>query len=440
MKTNLKGHGTLSRQQLASQLKLWGVLVISSVASLSILSATAPAAPPWSPPVMLSAPAVNAQSPAVAVNDSGAMVAAWARQEGFIYNVQASTFSNGVWSTAVNLSAAGQTAVGPSVAIAANGVATALWTTGQMVQASTFTPGGGWSAPVQLSDLGASVLSPQVVVDGVGNLTAMWVRYDLGGAPGIETADRPAGGNWTAPLLLAAGAPSDYTLVANAAGDTALVWNIGSFVSSTAVLCSTRTPGGQWEAAYVVAPGAYRQGGGRIGIDAFGNVTVCWRTNTEIRVADKPAGGSWGVTKTIFSNLATSDYPTLAVTPGGDAMAAFITYVYSGGGYNYTIRTSVRAAESPRWSKAAALTSKKEYDLELHAATTPGGTFVLTWVDSNRLQLKSSTRTIATAWSPAAVIAIGGSDTALAVAGQTAAAIWMGGSFQATVSTAPVSP
>jgi hypothetical protein len=65
---------------------------------------------------------------------------------------------------------------------------------------------------------------------------------------------------------------------------------------------------------------------------------------------------------------------------------------------------------------------------------------VLTWVDSNRLQLKSSTRTIATAWSPAAVIAIGGSDTALAVAGQTAAAIWMGGSLQATVSTAPVSP
>lgn len=121
-------------------------------------------------------------------------------------------------------------------------------------------------------------------------------------------------------------------------------------------------------------------------------------------------------------------------------MVAFVTYVFNGSGYNYQIRTSVRPAGAA-WGASVLLTGKNEYDSQLHAGTTPGGSFVLTWVDSNRLNFKSSTRTATTAWSPFAVIANGGNfGTDLGVAGNKAVAIWLGGSFQATVSTLSVSP
>lgn len=427
----------LSHQACTAHTRPGGPARIAAILLIG-LTGSAFGAPPWSPPVTLSQAAVFAQAPTVAINDSGAMVAAWARQQGFVYNVQAAVNTNGTWSSAVNLSAAGQTAIGPSVAIDSNGVATAVWTTTNMVQASTLLPGGSWSAPVAVSDVGLSVLAPQVVVDAAGNATAMWVRYDNAGVPALETADRPAGGNWSTPLFLAAGAPGDFTLVVNAAGDVAAIWNIGSFISSTGVYSSNRPFGAVWSAPYTMAPPAYRQGGGRISIAANGDLTACWRTNTEIRVADKPAAGSWGATQTLYTSVAVSEYPTLAVTPSGDAMAAWITYVFVGSTYNYQIRTSVRPL-GRRWSKPALLTGRKENDGEAHAATTPGGSFVLTWVDSNRFTIKSSTRTAATPWSPLAIIS-SGSDTALAVSGNTALAIWMGGSFQATVSTLAVSP
>jgi hypothetical protein len=120
-------------------------------------------------------------------------------------------------------------------------------------------------------------------------------------------------------------------------------------------------------------------------------------------------------------------------------MVALVTYVDNGGGYNYQIRTSVRPAGS-LWSGATLLTSADEYDTQLHARATPGGSFVLTWANDNRLTLESSSRTITTAWSPIAIITRGEFGTDLAVAGNTAVALWLGGSYQAMVATLPVSP
>ena len=218
-------------------------------------------------------------------------------------------------------------------------------------------------------------------------------------------------------------------------------WDTGSFGSGTAIYVSTHlhiqlTTG--WSAPYLVAPVAYRQGGAKIGIAANGDITACWRTNTDIRTADKPARGNWGATRIIYSSNSVSAYPTLAVTPSGDAMAAWTTYVFVGGSYNYQIRTSVCLAGG-NWSAAAPLTGSDEYDLELNAATSKGGQCVLTWVDANSSFLKTSTWDIKKGWYSFATIS-SGSDTALAVGGNTALAIWMAGAFQATVSTAPIAP
>ena len=325
----------------------------------------------------------------------------------------------------------------PDVAIDNVGVATAVWSGGNVIQTSNLLSNGRWSPPVAISDVGTLVRNPQVVSDAAGNVTAVWVRYDNNGLPGVEAADRPVGGNWSAPVLLASGAPDQLTLVMNAAGHAAAIWS-SLITTSGGVYSSDRPFGGTWSTSTVALP-AYRQGGSSIGIDASGNLTACWRSNTEIRVADKPAGGGWGAAVTVYADNAVSDYPVIAKTPSGEDMVALVTYVSNGGGYNYQIRTSVRPAGG-LWSTATLLTSADEYDTQLHARATPGGSFVLTWANDNRLALESSTRTITTAWSPIAVITRGQFGTDLAVAGNTAVALWLGGSFQAMVATLPVSP
>ena len=62
-------------------------------------------------------------------------------------------------------------------------------------------------------------------------------RYTAG-VPDFETADRPAAGNWTAVASLAAMAPQDFQSVTKAAGDMAVIWDVGSFVSSDTVYVS----------------------------------------------------------------------------------------------------------------------------------------------------------------------------------------------------------
>jgi hypothetical protein len=361
------------------------------------------------------------------------MAATWARQQGSSFVVQAAVNLNGTWTRGVNLAGGFE----PAVAIDNLGVATVVWSAFNVVQSSTLS-NGSWSAPIAISDVGTLVRNPNVVVDAAGNVTALWVRYDVNGLPAVETASRPFGSTWSPPMLLSPGAPDEFSLVVNSAGHTAAIWS--SFVSNAAVVSSDRPFGGTWSAPYQVAPPAYRQGGATIGIDADGNLTACWRTFTEIRSADKPAQGSWGTAKTVYNNNAVSDLPVMAKTASGDDMVAFITYVSVGSGYNYQIRTSLRPSGGV-WTAPGILTGKNEYDSQLQAGTTAGGSFVLTWVDSNKIQFKSSTRTATTSWSPFTVIASGGNfGTDLSVGADKAVAIWLGGSFQAMVSTLSVSP
>ena len=225
---------------------------VTAVAACAFSAITALAAPPWSPPV-------NSKSPSVAINESGSMVAAWAQREGFIYTLQASINANGTWSRPVNLSPPGQIGVEPSVAIDNRGVATVVWSLDFVVQTSTCPAGGNWSAPVALSDVNTSAIYPQVVVDAAGNATATWVHYDASGTPGIETADRPAGGIWSAPFLFAPDALTDFKLVVLPAER---VEQYGTSSTGVALRWTAFEPagGGQHPAVLVLHPGGFKTG------------------------------------------------------------------------------------------------------------------------------------------------------------------------------------
>src|SRR4051812_31712133 len=117
-----------SRLGILQLFKISALLCIAGTFSLSAV--TMRAEPPWSAPVTLSSPALNAGSPAVAIRDKDSMVATWVRQEGSVYEVQASLYLNGNWSPTVNLA---QNAFEPNVAIDKKGMATAVWTDGNLI-------------------------------------------------------------------------------------------------------------------------------------------------------------------------------------------------------------------------------------------------------------------------------------------------------------------
>jgi hypothetical protein len=412
---------------------LWTAFILMSCALSSLAS------PPWSPPVKLSRPTSNAESPSVAINDNGAMVAVWSQQDGVSYNVQAALNLSGGWTNGVNISAAGPSGMRPDVAVDNAGVAIAIWTDGTAIQAAKLLPSGNWSQPLLVSAVGNLATAPQIVVDGSGNATAMWVRTDISGITGLETADRPAGGSWSNPTVLATGTFSGFNLVANAAGDTAAIWNLGLFTANTVIYASDRPVGGVWSGSAVVAPGALSQGGAQIGIAANGDLTACWRTNIEIRVVDKPAGGNWSSSVTLCKNSAITGFPMLAKTSSGDDMVALLSL----SGFNNQIRTSVRPTGSG-WTPVELISSSSVSALDLHAGTTAGGSFVLSWADDNAFKFESTTRTATTPWTPRTLIGSGmlldDFPTDLAVAGNTALGIWFGVPIQAKVASSPVSP
>ena len=113
-----------------------------------------------------------------------------------------------------------------------------------------------WLPPVDISEESEHTGAPHVVLDSEGNATAVWDRWN-GVDTVVESAYRPAGEGWEAPIDL-----SEPELE-------------GEFV-----------------------PGAHDASAPRIAVDRNGNVTVIWEryagTNLMLlQAVERPAGGSW---------------------------------------------------------------------------------------------------------------------------------------------------
>ena len=418
---------------------LHGGAAIFTAIILLASSFTAVAAKPWLPSEILSGTASNGEFPRVDVNGRGSLVAAWSQEVGVSYHIQASVNLDKTWSPAATLSPAGQSGMQIDVVIDNADVATVIWTDGSMIQASQMSPGGDWSDPVPLSDTGRSASDPRIVVDQSGNLTAMWVRVDASNTPLLEAADQPSGGDWSAPTQIATGPFSGFSLAMNSAGNTAGIWNAGLFTGNTTIYSSERTFGGGWSAPVVVAPSARSQGGAKIGIAANGDLTACWRTDTHIQVADKPFGGTWSGPTILFQQHHDGGVSGNDKNGSRRRLVAFTIL----NGFNYRVGTSVRPAGGS-WSVPEPLSSNQESALDVHVASTMGGSFLISYVNDNNFQFRSSARTVTTRWAPVRTIAggllINDSPSDLAAEGNRAVAIWFGEFVQTMASNAPVSP
>ncbi|MCW2738928.1 PKD domain-containing protein [Nocardioides sp.] len=296
-----------------------------------VQAATRPAGGAWSAPVDLSTdtvvdPTQLPDFPQVAVDATGTVTATWSHFEANSYTVQAAArATDGTWTTPVDLSAPATSARTTDVAVDPAGNATATWVAGSSVQAASRAAAGAWTAPVELSGTAGLRANPRIVVDPVGNATAVWGSF-AGGSYGVQTASRPLGGTWTAPLDLARGEVFDTpALAVDHRGTTTAVWQSHDG-SGWIVTSATREVGAPWGKAVALSPTGPDSWDPQVTVDPAGNATALWSRADEdgrvVQAARRPAGGSWSepVDLTVGGD---AWHPQVAVDPAGNATTAW---------------------------------------------------------------------------------------------------------------------
>src|SRR5882672_233793 len=185
----------------------------------------------------------------------------------------------------------------------------------------------GWLAPVDVSAVGEHAGVPQVVLDSAGNATAVWDRRN-GTDTVVESAYRPAGKGWKAPVDLSSADGNDgeaYPGAHNAQspriavdghGNVTVVWERYGGTNRLLVQAVYRPAGGDWgapvdigEVKTMSAPEPW------VAVDAAGDATAVWKNVDVIESAYRPAGGSWQTPVGISS--AESYVPQAAVDAKG---------------------------------------------------------------------------------------------------------------------------
>ncbi len=298
------------------------------VGTEGIRSARRRAGSAWSTPVTISARWRTASDPQVAIDSKGNALVVWTRH-GRIES--ASRRAARAWSAPVDIAAAGP--FPPRVAIDSKGDAVVVWTLEDGgVQSASRPAGGAWSAPVTLSATASRLANPQVAVDSKGDAVVVWTLED----GGVQSASRPAGGAWSAPVTLSATAQrlTNPQVAVDPKGDAVAVWSLFDSPNGFTVKSAQRLAGGAWSAPVSLpAAGDFSDPHARLSIDSQGDAVAVWRGPDGIQSARRPAGGAWSTAVSLFGR---GHDPEVAVNPRGDAVAVWLR----GGEYGVVLRAA----------------------------------------------------------------------------------------------------
>ena len=233
---------------------LAAVVVIAAIAVVGVPSA-AVAAPPWTPPVDVSAAGGDAFAPQIVVTGTNALSAIWYRSNGTNDIVQSSLSTNNgaTWSAPVNVSVAGGNAVLPQLVVTGANALSAIWYrydgTNTIVQSSLSTDNGAsWSAPVDVSVAGGDASGAQLVVTGTNALSAIWSRYNGTNYIVQSSSSADNGATWSAPVdvSVALGDALAPQLVVTGANALSAIWfrsnGTNNIVQTSALVAPVVTP------------------------------------------------------------------------------------------------------------------------------------------------------------------------------------------------------
>ena len=241
------------------------VWVSDAVDSQSAIAArTKDVAGAWSPIFPLSDPETGAGDPEVAVTPNGRAAAVWAHYDTELgYRVIETASRDSVTDEAFDVEVITTTsdAQHPSVAVNASGAGVAAWdqtapdADHTAVHAATRNATGDWSAAELVSDVPNPLAdqeeagSTRVVVDSMDTATVVWRRSSrlLDSDPRTRTIETASGvaGDWTAPDSLGSSSDgSGLALAIDAASNLTAVWPSEGGLGSVAA--ATRAAGGAW--------------------------------------------------------------------------------------------------------------------------------------------------------------------------------------------------
>ena len=168
----------------------------------------------------------------------------------------------------------------------------------EIIRAATRPPGGSFGAPVDLSAPAEIAAFAQVAAAPDGTVTAVWGRED-GSDTIIQTATRPSGGAFGAPVdLSASGQDAESPQIAIAADGTATavwsIWNGSTYI----VQASTRPPGGVFGSPIDLSFADQDAQDPQIATAPDGTTTSVFRSNDGsddiAQAVTRPPGGSFG--------------------------------------------------------------------------------------------------------------------------------------------------
>jgi hypothetical protein len=290
------------------------------------------------------------------------------------------------WLPPVDLSEQSSSAGNPHVVLDSEGNATAVWDRwngSDTVVESAYRPAGeGWEAPVDLSEpeLEGEFLpgahdadSPQIVVDRNGNVTVIWERYAETKIV-LQSVDRPAGGSWTKPVDLGEvglGSDPEPWIAVDWEGNATAVWKKGEVIQS-----AFRPYLGEWGAPIPISgEESYVP---QAAMDARGDVTAVWMhfdgSHDVVESAYRPEGGKWESPTLVSQPGEEGGNPHVALDANGDSLVAWRG---ESEGTEF-----VRAANRPvggSWGTPANVSTAGEQVQSLRDAVDPDGNAIVAW-------------------------------------------------------------
>jgi hypothetical protein len=365
-------------------------------------AATRPVGGSWSAPITFSVPGEEGGwEPAVAVGANGDAVAVWSsarhpasgtRQ----YTMAATRAAGGAWSDPVALSLTGAGDIGisyePAVVVDAQGNATAIWSEeteyATAIRVSTRQKGGDWSEPVELTAREGRVgTTPKLAVDALGDVTAIWnwrLPENDGGV--IQSATRPAGGSWSAPVDLSAsdGKALLPQIAVDPQGDAVAVWK--SHTAGERVQAARLTAGGSWRPAVDLSDAEGYEPD--VAIDPQGTATAVWETNDGVgrlvHASTSTLGGPWSAPVGLSIRDEASwigAFPRVTTDPQGDVTVIWRNFHQPA----HNRVTAVRREAGGAWSAPADL-GEADGELEpMRVAADPQGYVTALWSYGGRI-------------------------------------------------------
>jgi hypothetical protein len=162
----------------------------------------------------------------------------------------------------------------------------------------------------------------------------------------------------------------------------------GARSGSASVVAISRDRTGVWSAPVTVSGNQYLQRFPHVGLGDDGTAVVAFSQRSAPAYSKRSPSGIWSAVGLMYSGTNYGGSCNVAVDASGNAVAAFDTYVYVGGGISYPAYATYMPVNGS-WGTPVKVMNG--YTVQLEVAATPAGTFVVGWADSNTFSVGAAT-------------------------------------------------